>query len=376
MKMAESLVPPELWPYEWCVQIDSSGTATISEISPGLAELYGYSPDELRSPDAWRGLIPAEEQGFLETIQRQVLDSTDWQGRVRISTKDGDELIVETTVELDRSESGTTVIKGRVRDVTEQARLLAALEEREARLKILNESVPLVMWSCDQDLHFTWSWGSGLSSLGLEENEVVGMTLYEYFSTSDPTYEPIAAELRALQGETVDFEIEWQGHHYRCSVEPHFGPVGEVLGTFGTAIELIDERSPEIEETKQLGKEIGTRRQSAEAAWDRATEDEIIEVGPFRIDVDSFQVRKNGAAVELTPIEFRLLVELARRPGRVVTRQALLGRVWGHDFLGSGSLITMAVSRLRNKIEDDPHAPTIVETVRGVGYRLHGDGAE
>lgn len=371
--MAESLITPDLWPYEWHVQIDSAGTATISEISPGLAELYGYSPDELSRPDAWRRLIPVEEQGFLETVQRQVLDNTDWQGRIRISTKGGDELVIETTVELDRSESGDTVIKGRVRDVTEHARLLAALEERESRLKALNESLPLILWSCDPQLRFTWMWGSGLANLGVEENELVGVTLYEYFSTTDPNYEPIAAELRALDGETVDFEVEWQGHRYRCSVEPHLGPVGEVLGTFGTAIEIAEHRSPLIEETKRLGKQLGTQRRSAEVAWDRATEDEIIEVGPLRIDVDSFEVWKNEAPVELTPIEFRLMVELARRPGRVLTRPVLLGRVWGHDFLGSGSLITMAISRLRSKIEDDPHAPTLVETVRGVGYRFSAE---
>lgn len=371
--MNESFLPPERWPYEWVVHIDSAGTMTISDISPGLVDLYGYSPDELKKPDGWRRLIPADEQDSMETIQRQVLESTDWHGRIRITTKAGDELVVETTAELDRSETGDTVIKGRARDVTEHARLLAAVEEREARLKVLNETFRLVMWSCDTELRFTWSWGSGLASLGLEENEVVGMTLYEYFSTTDPTFEPIAAELRALQGETADFEVEWQGHHYRCSVEPHFGPMGEVLGTFGTAVEMSEQHSPGIEEPMSLGKALGTHRRSAEASWDHATEDEIIEVGPLRIDVDSFDVRKDGASVDLTPIEFRLLVELARRPGRVITRPVLLGRVWGHDFLGSGSLITMAISRLRHKIEDDPHAPRLVETVRGAGYRLRVD---
>lgn len=373
--MTESLVPPELWPYEWVVHIDSTGTVTIPDISLGLAELYGYSPDELRGPEAWRRLIPAGELGLMEAVQSQVLSGIDWQGRVRISTKGGDEVVVETTVELDRSESGDTVIMGRVRDVTEEARLLSALEEGEARLRVLNENLRLVMWSCDLQLRFTWSWGSGLSALGLDENEVVGMTIYEYFSTSDPSYEPIAAELRALEGETVAYELEWKGRHLRCSVEPHLGPMGEVLGTCGTAIDMTEQLFLEVE-TQLLGKEIGARRLTAEASWGGTDEDEIIKVGSLAIDVDTFEAWKNGNPLELTPIEFRLLVELARRPGRVLTRPALLARVWGHDFLGSGSLITMAISRLRNKIEDDPSSPTLVETVRGAGYRLRIDPGE
>jgi two-component system response regulator MtrA len=83
-------------------------------------------------------------------------------------------------------------------------------------------------------------------------------------------------------------------------------------------------------------------------------------------------VRRGGQEIALTATEFRLLLELARRPRQVFTRELLLQRVWGYDFLGDSRLVDVAVQRLRGKIEDDPREPKIVVTVRGVGYRLGG----
>jgi two-component system, OmpR family, response regulator MtrA len=95
-----------------------------------------------------------------------------------------------------------------------------------------------------------------------------------------------------------------------------------------------------------------------------------LHVGDLEIDVAGFVARKAGIDLALTATEFRLLVELARRPGRVLTREALLARVWDYEFLGDSRLVDVAVQRLRAKVEDDPSRPTSITTVRGVGYRL------
>src|SRR5215218_1889416 len=68
--------------------------------------------------------------------------------------------------------------------------------------------------------------------------------------------------------------------------------------------------------------------------------------------------------------ELRLLLELARRPGQVFTRALLLERVWDYSYLGDSRLVDVCVQRLRGKVEDDPAHPTLVQTVRGVGYKL------
>ncbi|MGC5022241.1 response regulator [Micromonospora sp. DT47] len=95
-----------------------------------------------------------------------------------------------------------------------------------------------------------------------------------------------------------------------------------------------------------------------------------IEIGGLEIDPASFVVRKDGRDLALTATEFRLLLELARRPGQVFTRELLLARVWNHDFLGDSRLVDVAVQRLRAKVEDDPAHPRLVRTVRGAGYKL------
>ena len=84
---------------------------------------------------------------------------------------------------------------------------------------------------------------------------------------------------------------------------------------------------------------------------------------------------RDGEPLALTATEFRLLVELARHPGQVFTRELLLQRVWNYDYLGDSRLVDVAVQRLRAKVEEDPARPALVVTVRGVGYRLDPPGA-
>jgi two-component system response regulator MtrA len=111
----------------------------------------------------------------------------------------------------------------------------------------------------------------------------------------------------------------------------------------------------------------------ARAAVRRATtveEESVIVRGDLEIDPGAFVARRRGEEVSLSATEFRLLLELARRPGQVFTRELLLQRVWNYDYLGDSRLVDVAVQRLRAKVEDDPKEPRTIKTVRGVGYRF------
>jgi DNA-binding response OmpR family regulator len=90
----------------------------------------------------------------------------------------------------------------------------------------------------------------------------------------------------------------------------------------------------------------------------------------LELDEPRRTVRVDGSPVELTALEFNLLAVLARDPGVVVDRQALLDRVWGPEFVADDHLVDVHVANLRRKLGDDPARPRFVETVRGVGYRL------
>jgi DNA-binding response OmpR family regulator len=96
----------------------------------------------------------------------------------------------------------------------------------------------------------------------------------------------------------------------------------------------------------------------------------VLHAGDLDIDEAAFRVTRGGEDVALTTTEFRLLAELARHPGQVLTRDQLLELVWGYAYLGDSRLVDVAVQRLRAKIEADPAHPRLVATVRGVGYRL------
>jgi two-component system response regulator MtrA len=101
-----------------------------------------------------------------------------------------------------------------------------------------------------------------------------------------------------------------------------------------------------------------------------APTESVIAVDDLEIDPAAFTVRRRGDNLELTATEFRLLLELARRPKQVFTRGLLLELVWNYDYLGDSRLVDVAVQRLRAKIEDDPKQPKLIKTVRGVGYRF------
>ena len=100
------------------------------------------------------------------------------------------------------------------------------------------------------------------------------------------------------------------------------------------------------------------------------TEPGTVTAGPLEIDPARFTVSRDGRELTLTATEFRLLLELARRPGQVFTRDLLLDRVWGHTYLGDSRLVDVAVQRLRAKVEEDPTHPRLIRTVRGAGYKL------
>jgi two-component system response regulator MtrA len=102
---------------------------------------------------------------------------------------------------------------------------------------------------------------------------------------------------------------------------------------------------------------------------DAASEPQILVLGSLRIDVDGRTVSRDGHEIALTRTEFDLLVELAQRPGQVLTREVLLDRIWGYDFLGDSRLVDVAMGRLRAKVETDPAVPELLLTVRGAGYK-------
>ncbi len=94
-----------------------------------------------------------------------------------------------------------------------------------------------------------------------------------------------------------------------------------------------------------------------------------LQVGDLTLDVAGHEVKRGDVTINLTPLEFELLLALALKPQQVFTREMLLEQVWGYHYKADTRLVNVHVQRLRAKVEEDPDNPRIVMTVRGVGYR-------
>jgi two-component system response regulator RegX3 len=110
------------------------------------------------------------------------------------------------------------------------------------------------------------------------------------------------------------------------------------------------------------------RRREAKSTTPQS--EDVIEHGVLKLDIDARRCFVRGEEVKLRKKEFALLQLLMENPGRVLTRDILIDRVWGDDYVGDTKTLDVHIKRLRSLIEDDPKAPAHISTVRGVGYRL------
>ena len=98
--------------------------------------------------------------------------------------------------------------------------------------------------------------------------------------------------------------------------------------------------------------------------------DEMLSGGPIEMDVAKHEVRVGEGLVAFPPKEFELLEAFLRRRGRLLTREFLIEEIWGHDYVGDTKTLDVHVKRIRQKIENDPHEPELLLTVRGLGYKF------
>ena len=135
---------------------------------------------------------------------------------------------------LDRSITAQKAENRRLREAEKK------LQESEARLRVMLEQIPAVVWTTDLDLRFTSSLGAGLANLGLEAGEVVGVTLDDYLGKDSGSIRVLEGHRKALQGELVAYEQTWEGQSFHSVVEPLRDDNQAIVGTLGVALDVTE----------------------------------------------------------------------------------------------------------------------------------------
>lgn len=224
----------------------STPAGKFVEVNPALVKMLGYSsreellaidiPTQLYFDSQERDAINAE---LLATGKNEI-------AAFRLRRKDGSELWIEDHGQIICNEQGQPrYYEGILRDLSERKKAQDQLREKEHHIRLLTEQMPAILWAVDVNLRFTHSTGAGLKDLGLKPGQVVGMSLFEYFQTSDRQHTAISNHQRALAGEQRTYDFAFKGHHYACVVEPLHNHEGKIIGVIGLANDITDRQRAE-----------------------------------------------------------------------------------------------------------------------------------
>ena len=227
-----------------------------------------------------------------------------------------------------------------------------SLRENEARLRLLVEQVPTILWTLDTDLRFTSSTGAGLAAAGLKPKEMLGVRLDEFFGTGENAAAAIAAHRSALEGTPSTYEQEWGGRTFQAHVEPLRSPEGAISGAIGVAADITDrKRAEQVLRESRDALEARVHQRTVELLdANRAMQHEVIE--------------RRGAEDALRQSELSLRQSEARYASILNTQQTLVSR---SDASGKITYVNAAHARtfgskvgdsLFAKVHPDDIAPT------------------
>ncbi len=148
---------------------------------------------------------------------------------------------------LAKGQANGVDIERAIRYAIERYRAEDQREQNEAELRVLTEQLPVIVWTTDRQLRFTSIWGAGLLKMGLQPNELVGQTLFQYFETEDENSKVIQFHRLAQRGESVAYQADWKGRSYRVQINPLHHNGHAIVGTVGIAIDVTDSKRLEDE---------------------------------------------------------------------------------------------------------------------------------
>jgi PAS domain S-box-containing protein len=185
-------------------------------------------------------------------------------------------------------------------DLTVQKKAEEELGQQEARVRLVVEQMPAILWSTDSQFHITSSLGKGLTALGLQPGQMVGTNLLDYLNDASPDHLAMSATERALKGESVFYKGDFLGRSYECHIEPLRNSDQQITGTIGIAVDVTDRL-----QTEEKLRGIETRYQTLA---------EVSPVGIFRTDAQGNLVYANGRALRMIGQTLAEVIQPGWRP--------------------------------------------------------------
>lgn len=186
----------------------------------------------------------------------------------------------------------------------------------------------------------------------------------EAWRASDPVLALLDVMLPGMDGVSLCRAIRAESQIPVILMSARSDPIDVVMGLEAGADDYV---TKPFEPAVLAARLRAALRRVAPADEDRPA---TVQIGALTVDREGYEVIRAGEALALTPTEYRLLIEFVDNIGMALDRATLLDRVWGYGWAGDTRLVDVHVQRLRAKIEEDPAAPELVQTVRGVGYKL------
>lgn len=218
----------------------------IEYVNPAFEEQTGYTRSEAigQNPRILKSGVHGTE--FYETLWGTILAGRTFRGEIINKRKNGEHFYAEHTITPLKDQSGE--IKHFVsvwKDVTERKRAEDTLREQEARLRLLVEQTPAILWTTDTEERFTSTMGAGLLSLKGHIAPSPGTTVTDFHNPTDVKSRASALHHRALQGETVSFDMEIEDRVFHAHLEPLRDSQGKISGSVGVALDITERKQAE-----------------------------------------------------------------------------------------------------------------------------------
>ncbi len=229
-----------------------------------------------------RELFPEELARELLARHKRVLESgagAQFEDDVEVpSGKRHFRSMVQPVIDADGKNMGVQIVSHDTTDLLEAERLI---READDRLRLIVSQIPAILWTTDRSLKFTSSMGAGLEALGLESDQVVGMSLYEFFDTDDPDFYPIAMHRKSLDGEPTTWEFKWGESVWEVHTEALRDDRDKIIGCLAIALNVTDRKTAEVEiresqiQLRALALRVHEIREEESASIAREIHDEL-----------------------------------------------------------------------------------------------------